>query len=111
MIMLLERKIHDRAFMRLILKWLKAGILEKDGSRISPYTGCPQGEVISLVISNVYLHYSLDRWFVHQVRPCCKGETMIVRYADDFVCACCGITKKQLENAKIDENTKLPDYL
>ena len=43
MIMLLERKIHDRAFMRLILKWLKAGILEKDGRRICPYTGCPQG--------------------------------------------------------------------
>jgi hypothetical protein len=73
--------------MRLILKWLKAGILENDGRRICPYTGCPQGGVISPVLSNVYLHYALDRWFDRQVKPCCKGEAKIVRYADDFVCA------------------------
>jgi retron-type reverse transcriptase len=87
MIKLLELKIHDRAFIRLIHKWLKSGILERDGNIISPYTGCPQGGVISPILSNVYLHYALDRWFVHQVKPCCKGETVMVRYADDFVCA------------------------
>jgi len=87
MIMLLELKIHDQAFMRLLLKWLKAGILEKDGSRISPYTGCPQGGTISPVLSNVYLHYALDRWFLTRVRPWCKGDSLLVRYADDFVCA------------------------
>ncbi len=84
--MLCER-IDDRAFLGLIRKWLKAGILETDGKVIHPYTGTPQGGVISPVLADVYLHYALDLWFERRVKPGCRGEALISRYADDFVCA------------------------
>jgi len=64
----------------------KAGILEEDGKVIYPVTGTPQGGVISAVLANIYLHYALDIWFERVVKPRCKGEAMMMRYADDFVC-------------------------
>ena len=82
----LRLRIDDRAFLKLIEKWLKAGILERDGQVIHPGAGTPQGGVVSPILANVYLHYALDLWFEKVVKPRCRGEAMIVRYADDFVC-------------------------
>ena len=84
---MLRLRIDDRAFLGLIRKWLKAGILETDGRVIHPDTGTPQGGVVSPVLANVYLHYALDLWFEKVVKPHCRGEALISRYADDFVCA------------------------
>jgi len=84
---MLGERIDDRAFLNLIRKWLKAGILETDGNVIHPNTGSPQGGIISPVLANVYLHYALDLWFEKKVKPLCRGDAMICRYADDWVCA------------------------
>lgn len=80
-------RIDDRAFVRLIQKWLKAGILETDGKVLHPDTGTPQGGIISPVLANLYLHHALDLWFTRVVKPRCRGEALLCRYADDFVCA------------------------
>ena len=84
---MLGLRIDDSAFLGLIGKWLKAGILETDGRVIHPDTGTPQGGVISPILANVYLHYALDIWFEKAVKPHCQGEAYICRYADDWVCA------------------------
>jgi group II intron reverse transcriptase/maturase len=84
---MLSERVNDKAFIRLIQKWMKAGILEEDGQVIHPNTGCPQGGVISPVISNIYLHYALDLWFDRRVKSQCRGECLMVRYADDCVYA------------------------
>jgi RNA-directed DNA polymerase len=86
MIRMLEERIDDRRFLRLIGKWLKAGILEEDGKVILPVTGTPQGGVVSAVLANIYLHYALDLWFEKAVKPRCKGDAIMMRFADDFVC-------------------------
>lgn len=57
---MLEQRIDDRAFLGLIRKWLKAGILETDGEVMHPETGTPQGGIVSPILANVYLHYALD---------------------------------------------------
>ena len=80
-------RIDDRAFLHLIRKWLKAGILETDGQVLHPETGTPQGGTVSPVLANVYLHYALDLWFDKVVKPHCRGEALLCRYADDWVCA------------------------
>lgn len=92
MIRMLEERIHDRAFLRLIQKWLKAGILDTSGEVIHPATGTPQagtpqGGIVSPILANVYLHYALDLWFEKRIKRECNGEALIIRYADDFVCA------------------------
>ena len=84
---MLNLRIDDRAFLGLIRKWLKAGILETDGEIIHPDTGTPQGGVVSPVLANVYLHYALDLWFEKVVKPQCRGEALMCRYADDAVWA------------------------
>lgn len=86
LIRMLEERIDDRAFLNLIRKWLKAGILETDGATIHPVKGTPQGGIISPVLANIYLHYALDLWFEKKVRKHCVGKAFLVRYADDFVC-------------------------
>jgi RNA-directed DNA polymerase len=83
---MLEQRINDRAFLGLIRKWLKAGILEEDGRVVYPVTGTPQGGVVSAVLANIYLHYALDLWFEKVVKPRCNGDVMLMRFADDFVC-------------------------
>lgn len=87
MVRMLEERVKDRAFIRLIRKWMKAGVLEEDGKVLHPATGTPQGGVISPVLSNIYLHYVLDLWFEKVVKRSCSGEAYLMRYADDFVCA------------------------
>jgi group II intron reverse transcriptase/maturase len=84
---MLEQRIDDRAFLGLIRKWLKAGILETDGKVINPETGTPQGGTVSPILANVYLHYALDLWFDRVVKKSCRGKVVLVRYADDWVCA------------------------
>ena len=84
---MLELRIDDKSFLRIIKKWLKAGILETDSSVISPTTGCPQGGVISPILANIYLHYVLDLWFEKVVKKHCRGEARLARYADDWICA------------------------
>jgi RNA-directed DNA polymerase len=84
---MLRMRIADRAFLGLIRKWLNAGILETDGKVLHPDTGTPQGGVVSPVLANIYLHYALDLWFEKVVKRRCRGEAIICRYADDWVCA------------------------
>lgn len=86
LIKMLNQRIEDRSFLRLIVKWLKAGVVEEDGKVIYPVTGTPQGGVVSAVLANIYLHYALDLWFERVVKPRCRGDAMMIRFADDFVC-------------------------
>jgi RNA-directed DNA polymerase len=81
---LLRRRIRDGVLLRLIDKWLKAGVLE-DGQVTVPEAGSPQGGVISPLLANVYLHYVLDEWFAEEVQPRLRGRAFLTRYADDFV--------------------------
>lgn len=80
----LKRRIRDGVLLRLIGKWLNAGVLEA-GCVAQPATGSPQGGVISPVLSNLFLHYVLDEWFAREVQPRLKGKSFLIRYADDFV--------------------------
>jgi group II intron reverse transcriptase/maturase len=84
---MLGERIDDRAFLGLIRKWLKAGILDTDGAVLHPGTGTPQGGIVSPVLANAYLHYALDLWFERVLKPRCRGKALLCRYADDFVCA------------------------
>jgi group II intron reverse transcriptase/maturase len=81
---LLQLRIRDGVLLRLIGKWLNAGVLE-EGSLWFPEAGTPQGGVVSPLLANVYLHYVLDVWFERQVKPCLQGRAFLIRYADDFV--------------------------
>lgn len=80
----LEFRIGDNRILRLIHRMLKSGILE-DGLVRASEEGTPQGSIISPLLSNIYLHYALDRWFSQRVSRGCKGEAYFFRYADDFV--------------------------
>ena len=84
---MITQRVDDKRFIRLIAKWLKAGILEEDGSIEYPEEGTPQGGSISPILANIYLHFAIDDWFEKCVKPRCDGDAMICRYADDFVCA------------------------
>ncbi len=84
---MLEERITDGAFLRLIGKWLRAGIMEEDGKVVHPATGTPQGGIVSPVLANIYLHYVLDLWFERRVKKQSQGDVFMMRYADDFVCA------------------------
>lgn len=81
---LLSRRVRDGVLLRLIGKWLRAGVLE-DGSISYPEAGSPQGGVVSPLLANIYLHYVLDQWFAVEVQPRLKGQAYLIRYADDFV--------------------------
>ncbi len=80
----LQRRIRDGVLLRLIGKWLNAGVLE-DGCLTHPEKGSPQGGVVSPILSNIFLHYVLDEWFEREVQPRLKGRSFLIRYADDFV--------------------------
>ena len=81
---MLERRIADPVILRLIRLWLKAGVMV-DGVVQTTEEGVPQGGPISPILANVYLHHVLDLWFERVVRPRCRGQAHLVRYADDFV--------------------------
>ena len=79
----LEHRIGDNRVLRLITKWLNAGVME-DGEWKDDLQGTPQGAVVSPILANVYLHYVLDLWFQKKWRARkATGDTIIVRYADD----------------------------
>ena len=80
----LEHRIADRRVLRLIRKWLKAGVIE-DGNWSETPEGAPQGGSASPLLANVYLHYVLDRWARQWRRRHAHGDMIIVRFADDFV--------------------------
>jgi group II intron reverse transcriptase/maturase len=80
----LEHRIADRRMLRLLKKWLRAGVSE-DGEWSPTKVGTPQGAVISPLYANVFLHYVLDLWINDWRQRQAKGEVIIVRYADDFV--------------------------
>lgn len=87
MVKMLEQRINDNALIRLIKKWLKAGVLEPKGDIIHPIAGTPQGGVISPMLANIYMHYALNLWFEKVVKKHCKGKAILCVYADDFVAA------------------------
>src|SRR5208283_2760669 len=80
----LQHRIADRRILRLIRKWLRAGVSE-DGQWSRTTVGTPQGSVISPLLANVFLHYVLDLWVNQWRQRHARGEVIIVRYADDFV--------------------------
>lgn len=81
---ILRRRVRDGVLLRLIGKWLNAGVLE-EGELSHPEAGTPQGGVISPLLANVYLHEVLDEWFECDVKPRLRGEVFLCRYADDAV--------------------------
>jgi len=79
-----EHRVGDPRILSLIRKWLKAGVMEGgeyEGSEI----GTPQGGSISVLLSNLYLHYVLDLWFEKAIKPRLEGECYLIRYIDDFI--------------------------
>lgn len=81
---LLRRRIVDTSLLRLIVRFLKAGIME-EGKLVETDKGTPQGGILSPVLSNIYLHYILDLWFEKEVKEELKGYAQLIRYADDFI--------------------------
>ena len=84
MMKFLQHRIADKRILRLIEKWLKAGVIE-DGKRIEAERGTPQGAVISPLLANLYLHYVLDTWAQHWRKHQARGHVILIRYADDSV--------------------------
>jgi len=80
----LQHRIADRRVVRLIQKWLNAGVLEK-GKRTQVEAGSPQGGSASPLLANIYLHYVFDLWVQAWRKKCAHGDVIVVRYADDIV--------------------------
>lgn len=78
----IKHRIADKALIKLVDKWLKAGVME-DGKLIRSSNGSPQGGVISPILANIYLHYVIDLWVIKIVKKHLKGEIYSFRYADD----------------------------
>ncbi len=79
-----QHRVADRRILRLIQKWLKAGVME-EGEWKDTEMGTPQGSVISPLLANIYLHYVFDLWVDVWRRKCARGDVIVVRYADDNV--------------------------
>jgi len=81
---MLQKRIADKSFMRLVGKCLRVGVLE--GEEFSrPEKGTAQGSIVSPILGNIYLHYALDVWFEEEIKPRLTGEAALIRYADDFI--------------------------
>ena len=80
----MAHRIGDKRILRYIRRFLKAGIQE-DGAWRASERGTPQGGVISPLLANLYLHYTLDLWYRRRFKPTCAGGSRLIRYADDFV--------------------------
>ena len=77
-----NHRIADKRILRYIKRFLKAGISE-DGLHKASEKGTPQGGVISPLLANIYLHYTLDLWFEKRIKRQCRGYARLIRYADD----------------------------
>ena len=84
LIKFLGHRIADKRVLRYVKRFLKAGIME-EGAVIASDKGTPQGGIVSPILANIYLHYSLDIWFVRVFQKGCCGQSRMIRYADDFV--------------------------
>jgi RNA-directed DNA polymerase len=84
MMRFIEHRIGDSNLLRLIRRFLKAGVMDEGGFNASEQ-GTPQGNLVSPVLSNIYLHYTLDEWFERRFARQCRGKAFMVRFADDFV--------------------------
>lgn len=85
MLKFLQERIQDPNLLRLIQRFLRAGVMQ-EGEIYETDTGTPQGGIISPTLANVYLHYVLDLWFAVKVKRESRGEAYLIRYADDFIC-------------------------
>jgi len=83
----IQQRVSDGGILRLIGKWLHAGVLEA-GALMHPDKGTPQGGVVSPMLANVFLHHVLDEWFVKDVHPRMQGHCFLTRFADDFIIGC-----------------------
>ena len=83
----IQQRVGDGGILRLIGKWLHAGVLES-GELTHPDKGTPQGGVVSPMLSNIFLHHVLDEWFVKDVQPRMQGRCFLIRFADDFIIGC-----------------------
>ena len=81
---MLRQRVADKTLLRLIDKWLQAGVM-REGLVSERGEGVPQGGPVSPILSNIYLHYALDLWFEKKVKPAMRGHAAIIRFADDFV--------------------------
>jgi hypothetical protein len=81
---MIEERVSDGSMLRLIGKWIKVGVIE-DGRLLVSETGTGQGQPISPLLANIYLHYVLDKWFEEVVKPRLKGEAYEIRFADDAI--------------------------
>jgi group II intron reverse transcriptase/maturase len=84
---IIKQRVNDGGILRLIGKWLNAGVMEA-GEVTRADKGSPQGGVISPMLANVYLHYVLDEWFEQEVKPRLTGRCFLIRFADDFIIGC-----------------------
>lgn len=81
---MVAHRIADPVILRLIGRWLRAGVMQ-DGVVVRVHEGSPQGGPVSPVLANIYLHYVLDLWFERKFKAWCQGEAYLTRFADDFV--------------------------
>lgn len=81
---MIERRVSDGSILRLIGKWINVGVID-EGRLLETDEGVAQGQVISPLLANVYLHHALDQWFEEEVKPRLKGKAFLVRYVDDAV--------------------------
>jgi len=81
---MIERRISDASILRLLRKWINVGVID-EGKLLVSDTGTGQGQIISPLLANVYLHHVLDEWIEHEVRPRLRGRVCEIRYADDAV--------------------------
>ena len=81
---MIEKRVSDGSVLRLIGKWIKVGVIE-DGKLLVSETGTGQGQPISPLLANIYLHHVLDEWFEEVVKPRLKGEAHEIRFADDAI--------------------------
>jgi group II intron reverse transcriptase/maturase len=81
---MIEKRVTDGSVLRLIGKWIKVGVIE-DGRLLVSETGTGQGQPISPLLANIYLHYVLDEWFENEVKPRLRGEAYEIRFADDAI--------------------------
>src|SRR6201981_460461 len=81
---MVERRVNDASVLRLIRKWINVGVID-DGRLLVSEKGTGQGQIISPLLANVYLHFVLDEWFEREVKPRLRGKAFLILYADDFV--------------------------
>jgi RNA-directed DNA polymerase len=81
---MVERRVSDASILRLISKWINVGVID-EGKLLMSETGTGQGQVVSPLLANIYLHHVLDVWFEAQVKPRVKGQAYLIRFADDAI--------------------------